>query len=179
MGVYTSNAYSPMNSIQAALNNVNDKNRIKNEYWKNKGQIWSNFANEMGKLGGRLVDAYQAYSESPEARLSALQKELEEAKEAERIKQIQDRYNEQVAMRKKVNDYLMTPAPDPQFGNRTDSGRYMPTGPSQAEVYANAMRGYQPVDTGYDAYLNAYKGGTYPEDMQKLQEMEELYRRGI
>lgn len=166
MGIYTSNAYSPMNSIQAALNNVNDKNRIKNEYWKNKGQIWSNFANEMGKLGGRLVDAYQAYSESPEARLSALQKELEEAKEAERIKQIQDKYNEQVEMRKKVNDYLMTPAPDPQ-------------GPSQAEVYANAMRGYQPVDTGYDAYLNAYKGGTYPEDMQKLKEMEELYRRGI
>lgn len=166
MGIYTSNAYSPMNSIQAALNNVNDKNRIKNEYWKNKGQIWSNFANEMGKLGGRLVDAYQAYSESPEARLSALQKELEEAKEAERIKQIQDKYNEQVEMRKKVNDYLMTPAPDPQ-------------GPSQAEVYANAMRGYQPVDTGYDAFLNAYKGGTYPEDMQKLKEMEELYRRGI
>ena len=166
MGIYTSNAYSPMNSIQAALNNVNDKNRIKNEYWKNKGQIWSNFANEMGKLGGRLVDAYQAYSESPEARLSALQKELEEAKEAERIKQIQDKYNEQVEMRKKVNDYLMTPAPEPQ-------------GPSQAEVYANAMRGYQPVDTGYDAFLNAYKGGTYPEDMQKLQEMEELYRREI
>ena len=166
MGIYTSNAYSPMNSIQAALNNVNDKNRIKNEYWKNKGQIWSNFANEMGKLGGRLVDAYQAYSESPEARLSALQKELEEAKEAERIKQIQDKYNEQVEMRKKVNDYLMTPAPEPQ-------------GPSQAEVYANAMRGYHPVDTGYDAFLNAYKGGTYPEDMQKLQEMEELYRREI
>lgn len=57
MGVYTSNTYNPLGSIQAALNNVNERNRIKNEYWNNKGQIWSNFANQMGQIGGRLTDA--------------------------------------------------------------------------------------------------------------------------
>lgn len=57
MGVYNTNSYNPLGSIQAALNNVNERNRIKNEYWKNKGQIWSNFANQMGQIGGRLTDA--------------------------------------------------------------------------------------------------------------------------
>ena len=37
MGIYNTNSYNPLGSIQAALNNVNEHNRIKNEYWKNKG----------------------------------------------------------------------------------------------------------------------------------------------
>ena len=34
MGVYTGNTYNPLGAIQAGINNVNERNRIKNEYWK-------------------------------------------------------------------------------------------------------------------------------------------------
>lgn len=159
MGVYTSNTYNPMSSIQAALNNVNERNRIKNEYWKTKGQIWSNFAQDMGKLGTRLIDGLQANSEgydanSPEARLEALEKELKDAEEAERIQAIQDKYNEQVAQRQAMDEYLKN------------------TPEALAARYAEAMRGYAPNFGGYN--YNQFQGGVYPE-----QEMQDFYRRGI
>lgn len=148
MGVYSSNTYNPLGSIQAALNNVNEKNRIKNEYWKNKGQIWSNFAQDMGKLGNRMLDGIIAYSEGydandPEARLAALEKELIEAK-----------YNEQVAQRQAMDDYLQN-SPE-----------------ALANRYAMAMRDYKPNFAGYN--LDQFQGGVYPE-----QEMQDFYRRGI
>lgn len=162
MGIYNSNAYNPMGAIQAALNNVNEQNRIRNEYWKRNGEIWSNFAKEMGSMGGRLVDAYQANQESPEARLAALEQERNEAI-----------YNQQVAQRQRVNDYLMSNSEEiPTFSNPRESGRFIVDGPSLAETYANAMKGYRPNDNGYDAYLNAPRGGVYPE-------IEDYYRRGI
>lgn len=159
MGVYTSNTYNPMSSIQAALNNVNERNRIKNEYWKTKGQIWSNFAQDMGKLGTRMIDSFVANSESndansPEARLEALEKELKDAEEAERIQAIQDKYNEQVAQRQAMDEYL----------NNTPE--------ALAARYAEAMRGYTPNFGGYN--YNQFQGGVYPE-----QEMQDFYRRGI
>lgn len=144
MGIYNSNAYNPMGAIQAALNNVNEKNRIKNEYWKRNGEIWSNFAKEMGSMGGRLVDAYQANKESPEARLAALEQERNEAI-----------YNQQVEQRKDVNDYLM-------------SGRVVPAyndnyGFSVAQDATNSMDGYAPsVDMNdYAQYLRNTMGGVY------------------
>ena len=157
MGVYSSNIYNPLGSIQAALNNVNERNRIKNEYWKRKGEIWSNFANQMGKIGGRLVDGLSAYSESndpnsAEARLAALEAELKEAEEAERIQAIQDKYNEQVAQRQAMDDYLKN-SPE-ALSNR----------------YAMAMRDYRPNFAGYN--IDQYNTGVYPE-------MEDYYRRGI
>lgn len=159
MGVYTSNTYNPMSSIQAALNNVNERNRIKNEYWKTKGQIWSNFAQDMGKLGTRMIDSFVANSEStdansPEARLEALEKELKDAEEAERIQAIQDKYNEQVAQRQAMDEYLKN-SPE-----------------ALATRYAEAMRGYTPNFGGYN--YNQFQGGVYPE-----QEMQDFYRRGI
>lgn len=159
MGVYSSNTYNPLGSIQAALNNVNERNRIKNEYWKRKGEIWSNFANQMGKIGGRLVDGLSAYSESndpnsAEARLAALEEELKEAEEAERIQAIQDKYNEQVAQRQAMDEY---------FKNSPEA---------LANRYADAMRGYRPNFGGYN--YNQFQGGVYPE-----QEMQDFYRRGI
>lgn len=148
MGIYNTNSYNPLGSIQAALNNVNEKNRIKNEYWKNKGQIWSNFAQNMGNLGNRMLDGIVAYSEGydandPEARLAALEEELIEAK-----------YNEQVAQRQAMDDYLKN-SPE-----------------ALANRYAMAMRDYKPNFAGYN--LDQFQGGVYPE-----QEMQDFYRRGI
>lgn len=159
MGVYTSNTYNPMSSIQAALNNVNERNRIKNKYWKTKGQIWSNFAQDMGKLGTRMIDSFVANSEStdansPEARLEALEKELKDAEEAERLQAIQDKYNEQVAQRQAMDEYLKN------------------TPEALANQYAMAMRDYRPNFGGYN--YNQFQGGVYPE-----QEMQDFYRRGI
>lgn len=172
MGVYNTNSYNPLGSIQAALSNVNERNRIKNEYWKNKGQIWSNFANQMGKLGGRLVDGLTAYSESndpysPEARLAALETELKEAQEAERIQTIQDKYNEQVAQRQAMDDYLNNAYADSLYNAAMNLNTNK--GPSLSEVYSEAMKGYRPNFGGYNLGQNT---GVYPE-------MEELYRRGI
>lgn len=159
MGVYSSNTYNPLGSIQAALNNVNERNRIKNEYWKRKGEIWSNFAQDMGKLGTRMIDGFMAGSESndpnsAEARLAALEEELKEAEEAERIQAIQDKYNEQVAQRQAMDEYLKT-SPE-----------------ALASRYAEAMNGYRPNFGGYN--YGQFQGGVYPE-----QEMQDFYRRGI
>lgn len=148
MGIYNTNSYNPLGSIQAALNNVNEKNRIKNEYWKNKGQIWSNFAQNMGNIGNRMLDGIVAYSEGydandPEVRLAALEEELIEAK-----------YNEQVAQRQAMDDYLKN-SPE-----------------ALANRYAEAMRDYKPNFAGYN--LDQFQGGVYPE-----QEMQDFYRRGI
>jgi len=157
MGIYNSNSYNPLGSIQVALNNVNERNRIKNEYWKRKGEIWSNFAKDMGKIGGRLVDGLSAYSESndpnsAESRLAALEAELKEAEEAERIQAIQDKYNEQVAQRQAMDDYLNN-SPE-----------------ALANRYAMAMRDYKPNFAGYN--MDQYNTGVYPE-------MQDYYRRGI
>ena len=142
MGIYNTNSYNPLGSIQAALNNVNEKNRIKNEYWKNKGQIWSNFAQNMGNLGNRMLDGIVAYSEGydandPEARLAALEKELIEAK-----------YNEQVEQRQAMDDYLQN-SPE-----------------ALANRYAMAMKDYKPNFAGYN--LDQFQGGVYPE--QEMQD---------
>lgn len=175
MGVYSSNTYNPLGSIQAALNNVNERNRIKNEYWKRKGEIWSNFAQDMGKLGTRMIDGFMANSESndpnsAEARLAALEEELKEAEEAERIQAIQDKYNEQVAQRQAMDEYLNNAYADKLHDATMNLN--MAKGPSLSEVYAEAMKGYRPNFGGYN--YNQFQGGVYPE-----QEMQDFYRRGI
>ena len=149
MGIYTGNSYNAMGAIQAALNNIAERNRIKREYWKTKGDVWSNFANQMGKMGGRIVDAYSAGSEgydanSPEARLAALQKELEEAKEAERIQAIETKYNEQVAQRQAMDEYLKNAAQQ----------QNIPVEPS-------VWNGYDNVDLDENLYRKAINGGLY------------------
>ena len=140
MGIYNTNTYNPMGAIQAALNNVNERNRIKNEYWKNKGQIWSNLANNLASIGGRTLDAYQAEQESPEARLAALEEELTEA---QRIQGIQDKYNSQVSQRQAVNQYLMDPY-----------NRIQPT-------VTEPWDGYNDVDVEDNLYSKALNGGIY------------------
>ncbi|MBO6194696.1 MAG: hypothetical protein J6O00_11200 [Clostridiales bacterium] len=153
MGVYSSNTYNPRGSIQAALYNVNERNRIKNEYWKRKGETWSDFAQDIGKIGTRMIDGLVAGSESndqnsAEARLAALEEELKEAQEAERVKAIQDKYSEQVAQRRAMDDYLKN-SPEPN-----------------ANQYAEAMKGYRPNFGGYN--YSQFQGGVYPE--QEMQD---------
>ena len=153
MGIYNTNSYNPLGSIQAALNNVNEHNRIKNEYWKNKGQIWSNFAQNMGNIGNRMLDGIVAYSEGydandPEVRLAALEKELKDAQEAERIQAIQGKYNEQVAQRQAMDDYLKNAYADKLHDAAMNLN--MDKGPSLSEVYSESMRGYKPNFAGYN-----------------------------
>lgn len=159
MSVYSSNTYNPLGSIQAALYNVKERNRIKNEYWKRKGETWSDFAQDIGKIGTRMIDGLVAGSESndqnsAEARLAALEEELKEAQEAERVKAIQDKYSEQVAQRQAMDEYL----------------KNSPEAPTNK--YAEAMKGYRPNFGGYN--YGQFQGGVYPE-----QEMQDFYRRGI
>lgn len=145
MGIYNTLTYNPLGSIQTAINNVNERNRIKRDYWKNKGEIWSKAVKDLGSIAGKAIDYYQAYKESPEGRLEALQKELEEA---ERIKEIQDKYNQQVAQRKAFDEYANSPS----------------------IKAANEMRDYVPNEA-YSQYLGAINNYNLPL-------MQEYYRRG-
>ena len=171
-GVYTSNSYNPLGAIQAGINNVRDRNKIKDEYWKRKGETWSNFAKEMGKLGGRLVDAYNANQEDPDTRLAELEEEL---KEAERVKAIEDKYNEQVEQRKAVLDYIDRYN---QAINRVPEGTatgYDPMKDMYVARQSAELEGYTPLPdmNPYAKYLNAPAQGVY------LSDIENEYRRRI
>lgn len=99
MGIYNTNAYSPLGAIQAGIANVNEHNRIKDAYWKRKGEIWSKLAEDMGKMGGRFIDGISAYESDPDqSELDKLEEELREA-------QIEQKYNEQVEQRKAFDQW--------------------------------------------------------------------------
>lgn len=67
--------------------------------------------------------------------------EIESIKAAKEYEQsVQDKYNEQVAMRNKVNDYLN--AMNAQDSLDEKMQKY--SGLTQAESYSNAMAGYEP-----------------------------------
>lgn len=93
---------------------------------ENAGAI-ANFA----KALGRTWETWDGKSD--EEKLAALQKEREEAIKA------QQGY-EQVALRNKVNDYLTAMNSQPSL----DEKRQIYSGPTQTEIYAEAMRGYEP-----------------------------------
>lgn len=87
MGIYNNSSFNPLGAIQAAISNANAAAQIRGNEIRRQGDIWSKFASDMGSMGGRLLDAYQAQQESPEARLQALEAELQEAERAEALKQ--------------------------------------------------------------------------------------------
>lgn len=106
MGIYNTNAYSPLGAIQAGIANVNEKNRIKDNYWKNWGNTWANTVSEIGKIAGRTIDGISAYESDPDkAELAKLEEELEEAQKEE----IQKQYDAQVAQRKAFDEWAMNP----------------------------------------------------------------------
>lgn len=166
MGIYNTLTYNPLGSVQTAISNVNERNRIKRDYWKNKADIWSNSIKGLASIAGKALDYYQAYKEDPETKLAALQKELEEAEqskaeqeaelrklvqEAEHLKEVQDKYNQQVAQRKAFDEYALR-----------DKGVYE----------ADKMQDYKPnIDDSYVTYLGAINNYSLPY-------MQDYYRRG-
>ena len=148
MGIYNTLTYNPLGSIQTAISNVNERNRIKRDYWKNKADIWSNSIKGLASIAGKALDYYQAYNEDPETKLAALQKELAEA---EHLKEVQDKYNQQVAQRKAFDEYALR-----------DKGVYE----------ADKMQDYKPnIDDSYVTYLGAINNYSLPY-------MQDYYRRG-
>jgi hypothetical protein len=127
------------NAIANRINWINRQGDTIRKY----GEIASNAVKELGAMGGRLVDAYQAEQESPEARLEKLQAEL---KEAEAI----EAYNRQVEQRKAVNDYIN------RYNEQVAAGRQNMIDRSAAEMMGYkpnyGIYGYKPLNTGNNLY---------------------------
>lgn len=205
MGIYNTNSYNPLGSIQAALNNVNEKNRIKNEYWKNKGQIWSNFAQNIGNIGNRMLDGIVAYSEGydandPEARLAALEKELKDAEEAEMEEEAKNAEIERLNYINKQADNMSGYKPKESAIASNLMEGYIP---AEANPYTRGSLIYEPnyedvaqqnsVPLGYrptygimkdyipnevNSYRHPYEEREYnPYDVYGM--MQDFYRRGI
>ncbi|WP_405350473.1 hypothetical protein [Ruminobacter amylophilus] len=66
--------------------------------------MWSSFIKDSSKAIGKGMDYYYAQQEDPTNRLAELQEELAEA---ERIKEVEDKYNQQVAQRLAFDDYAL------------------------------------------------------------------------
>lgn len=97
-------------------------------------QAIGNFAKALGRT----------YETSPSVLAKKRQELLDEIESIKAAKaheqEVQDKYNEQVAMRNRVNDYLTAMNSQPSL----DAKRQVYSGPTQSESYANAMGGYEP-----------------------------------
>lgn len=114
---------------------------------RNQGELWGNFAKDMGSMGARTLDAYQAYQESPEARLKALEQELQQA-------QNEQKYNEQVAQRRALDRAI---AGYPEYKKALAEDKAKAEAMARNEYINNAaksMTGYHSNMTGYDDYMN-------------------------
>jgi len=147
MGIYKANSYNPITSIQAGLREATergklagDKYRADADFWKGATEIGQKFADDMGKVGLNAYDMYVEQNDTPEARLAALEQELAEA---QRIQNVQDKYNSQVSQRKAVNQYLMDPY------NRIQS------------TVTEPWDGYNDIDVEDNLYRKALNGGIY------------------
>ena len=187
MGVYNTLTYNPLGSIQTAISNVNERNRIKRDYWKNKADIWSNSIKGLASIAGKALDYYQAYKEDPETKLAALQKELEEAehlKAVQHLKEVQDKYNQQVAQRKAFDEYALRDKGvyeaehlkevqdkyNQQVAQRKAFDEYALRDKGVYE--ADKMQDYKPnIDDSYVTYLGAINNYSLPY-------MQDYYRRG-
>lgn len=99
-------------------------------------------AQAIGNFAKALGRTYETWDgKSDEDKLAALQKEREEAVAQQEYEQsVRDKYNEQVALRNKVNDYLTAMNSQPSL----DAKRQVYSGPTQSESYSNAMGSYEP-----------------------------------
>ena len=167
MGIYNTNAYSPLGAIQAGIANVNEKNRIKDNYWKNWGNTWSNFATDMGKLAGRTIDGISAAESDPDqAELEKLEEELREA-------EIEQKYNEQVEQRKAFD----------QWASGVDRLKHYQEGQYRDYRPLPDMDGYHPYQERRYPDYSDYHPTTDMNDYHPIQGnplfgMEEFYRRG-
>ena len=128
MGVYQRDNINYQNIIDSMIKNRQVGGKIKGDNWRKQGEIWSNFTKEMGQMGGRMLDAYQANQEDPNVRLKALEEELRQA-------EIEEKYNEQVKQRQAVDEYIKNQA-------EIDRQNYI-------KQQAANMNGYNTLPNGY------------------------------
>lgn len=137
--------------IDAAIRNRLEAAKVRSDAQRKQGEIWGGTVKNLGGMAARYMDYANANKESPEARLEALEEELRQA-------EIEKKYNEQMAQRRSVLDYI-------DYNNKRDS--------FIAQAIANAQ-GQRPNMAGYGVYKDA--NSTNP---LMLQQIEEEYRRGI
>lgn len=106
MSIYSRDNINYQSLLDSMIRNRSEQARRDADTIRQKGQIWSGFVKDTGKMIGKGLDYYSAYSEDPSTKLAELQKELEEA---EHIKEVEDKYNQQVAQRMAFDDYALRP----------------------------------------------------------------------
>lgn len=106
MSIYSRDNINYQSLLDSMIRNRSEQARRDADTIRQKGQIWSGFVKDTGKMIGKGLDYYSAYSEDPSTKLAELQKELEEA---EHIKEVEDKYNQQVAQRLAFDDYALRP----------------------------------------------------------------------
>ena len=93
-----------------------------------------NFAKALGRT----------YETSPSVLAKKRQELLDEMENIKAVKaheqEVQDKYNEQVALRNRVNDYFTSMNAQGSLDEKMQNY----SGPTQSESYAEAMRGYEP-----------------------------------
>ena len=98
-------------------------------------------AKAIGDFAKALGRTYETSPSVLAKKRQELLDEMESIKAAKAHEQeVQDKYNEQVAMRNRVNDYLTAMNSQPSL----DEKRQVYSGPTQSESYTNAMGSYEP-----------------------------------
>lgn len=106
MSIYSRDNINYQSLLDSMIRNRSEQARRDADTMRQQGQIWSGFVKDTGKMIGKGLDYYSAYSEDPSTKLAELQKELEEA---EHLKEVEDKYNQQVAQRLAFDDYALRP----------------------------------------------------------------------
>lgn len=106
MSIYSRDNINYQSLLDSMIRNRSEQARRDADTIRQQGQIWSGFVKDTGKMIGKGLDYYSAYSEDPSTKLAELQKELEEA---EHLKEVEDKYNQQVAQRLAFDDYALRP----------------------------------------------------------------------
>lgn len=147
MGIYERDNIPYQNIIDSMIRNRQAGAKIKSDNWRKQGEIWSNFTKEMGQMGGRMLDAYQANQEDPNVRLKALEEELRQA-------EIEEKYNEQVKQRQAMDEYLNRQATVNDLINKytIESRDREAMDNYNKAMLSKDMEGYVPFD--YDAKYN-------------------------
>ena len=136
-GIYTRD-----NFAQLLANAIENAQARRQAYVDREAQRTKENAGAIANFAKALGRTYETWDgKSDEEKLAALQKEREEAIAQQEYEQsVRDKYNEQVDLRNRVNDYLN----GMNAQSSLDAKRQVYSGPTQSESYANAMGGYEP-----------------------------------
>lgn len=134
--------YNRDNFAQLLANAIENAQARRQAYVDREAQRTKENAGAIANFAKALGRTYETWDgKDDEAKLAELQKEREEAVAQQEYEQsVRDKYNEQVALRNKVNDYLTAMNSQPSL----DEKRQVYSGPTQSESYSNAMGSYEP-----------------------------------